>query len=559
MIGMAWVLWVNPKPIDMASFAPANSLLYIEANRPSAVLDALATTDAWKILDQHPNRPQIPSQGGWLQRVIRVTGIGPIDSVIMARAQVAVVVTALGATEEGETLSIRPEVAIILETHTAQRRIQAPLERALQNLVKNAYASPNLQRSTIDGVEFAEWRSQSEDRRIVAAFFGSLVIVGNSQRAVDSCLNVARRRQPSLREDPDLHRTRVTHAADAALAFAYVPASESPRLISIAVALMLGRAPGDTELQKLVGQGAKRIFGSLAWTSRPFKGGIEDRYQISLKQPVVMQLKPHFSSINSASEPPLTTEFYSVSQYRFEDPLRIWEALKTTISLHLDALGAAIFNSILRSGLLAFGIEEPEAFLRAVKSVITTVRLDQQGDRQLLVARVREPRRLIELFERQKGFKRRRSASGDINVFENSEGSTGVALSESLVVVGHPADVQQYFRIVNTPARTDGGDESRRIAYFANSNHASHVSTYTNDHERIQAFLVAILRVSGGDVAGVSQLEPAIAALPYAITETTLRDEGLERITRSPVGQFSTLIPLFVPNPAASPNRHSLD
>jgi hypothetical protein len=403
-------------------------------------------------------------------------------------------------------------------------------------------------------VDFAEWRNQNTDRRIVAAFFGSLVIVGNSQRAVDNCLNVARRREPSLKENPDLHRTRVKHKSDSALAFGYVPSSESARLISIAAPLMVGRAPGDTELQKLISQGAERIFGSLAWTSRPFKGGVEDRYQISLQESVVTQLKPHFGSLSSASEPPLTTDFYSISHYRFEDPLRTWQALKTTISVHVDALGAVIFNSILKSGLLSYGIEEPEAFLSGVRSDVWTVRFDQQGDRQLLAARVRDPGRLIELFENQMGFKRRRSAFGYINVLENSEGSIGVALNESLVVVGHPADVQQYFRILNTPTESEGDDQSLRVTYFAKPNHLSHVATYSNDDERVQTFLVAMLSVSGADVAGVSQLERAVAAFPYAATETTLGDEGLERITRSPMGQFSTLIPLLIPNQTSSLN-----
>jgi hypothetical protein len=182
------------------------------------------------------------------------------------------------------------------------------------------------------------------------------------------------------------------------------------------------------------------------------------------------------------------------------------------------------------------------------------VRFDQQGDRQLLAARVRDPGRLIELFENQMGFKRRRSAFGYINVLENSEGSIGVALNESLVVVGHPADVQQYFRILNTPTESEGDDQSLRVTYFAKPNHLSHVATYSNDDERVQTFLVAMLSVSGADVAGVSQLERAVAALPYAATETTLGDEGLERITRSPMGQFSTLIPLLIPNQTSSLN-----
>ena len=109
-----------------------------------------------------------------------------------------------------------------------------------------------------------------------------------------------------------------------------------------------------------------------------YKGGIEDRYQIALQQSVVTGLKPYFARVNYSSKPPEAADFYSTTQYSFEDPSGTWDALKTTVSAHVDALGAVIFNSLLKSGLLVYGIEEPEEFLKAVKSDITTLRLDRK-------------------------------------------------------------------------------------------------------------------------------------------------------------------------------------
>jgi hypothetical protein len=510
-------------------------------------------TDVWKIFGQRAKAPYIPTQRGWLQNLIRITGIGPIDSVITARSQVAVVVTDLGASEAGETLNVKPEAAIVIETHTSSGRIKAPIERALQRLVTEPYRNSQPQRSTIDGVEFLEWRDQAGDRTVVAAFLGSVVILGNSPRAVDICLNVARRRAPSLREDSDLHRTRTAQQSAAALAFGYVPAGESARLVALGAPLVFGRAPGDMDFQKLLGQGAKNILGSMSWTTRPFKGGIEDRYHISLKPSVVAQLKPHFASIDTPSELRPSTNFYSTTQYKFQDPAQTWGALKTTVASHVDALGAVIVNSLMRSGLLTYGIENPEAFLGAVKAGINTVRFDQQGERQLIVARVNDPNRLLVLFEREMRFRRLRSAPGNTIVLENEDGTIGVALNDSFVVVGHPADIQQFFRMITTDNGNLSPDETKRLDYFVGQNTLSPVSTYTNDSERVQTFLVAMLRVSGRDPAAVSLLEEGINSLPYAITETNLGDGGLDRITRSPLGQLGTLIPLFIPDDRLSP------
>jgi hypothetical protein len=220
--------------------------------------------------------------------------------------------------------------------------------------------------------------------------------------------------------------------------------------------------------------------------------------------------------------------------------------LKVAISGHVDALEAVILNSILKAGLLSYGIEEPEMFLGAVKSDITTLRLDEQGDRQLLVARVRDLSKLVAFFETQMRFKKRSSAVAGTNILENSDGSTGVALNESVVVIGHPTDVQQYFLRIDQ-SKTNGDHQTGQLTYFADPNNASHVSTYTNDTDRVGSVLFAMLRFSGANPP-TSQVEADIAALPYAVTETTLRDSSVERITRSPLGQFSTLISIFIPD-----------
>jgi hypothetical protein len=546
-----------PKPVDMSSFAPANSLVYLEANRPLEVLQTLQRTEAWQILGANQTTFQVPSQRSWLQALMRATGIGPIDSVILARSQVAVVVTDLTAHEQGETLNVKPEAAVILETHTAERRIRAPLERVLQDLVTKAYGSRQPQRATIDGAHLIEWKNEDGTGQVVATFYGSVVIVGNSRRVVDNCLNVVRRRAPSLKADPDLKQTRAQHSSVTALAFGYVPASESGRLIAVGLPIALGRTPADVEFSKLIDNVTVKLFGSLAWSSRAFKGGIEDRYQISLQPAVVAKLQPNFGFASSSSGLPIPSGFYSMTRYRFAHPLQAWQSLKLTISGHVDALGAVIFTSILKAGLLAYGIEDPEVFLGAVHGDIRTLRLDQQGDRQLLVAPVRDRSTLMELFQTQMGLKKQKSAVIGTSVYENSEGSTGVALNESVVVIGHPSDVQQYYLRVG-PSKTNDDLHTRQISYFADPNNASQVITYANDTERVGSFLFAMLKSSDMNASNTSQVEAEIAALPYAVTETTLSDSGINRITRSPLGQFSTLISLFMPNRPFYSSKHSV-
>src|SRR5438128_1485696 len=91
-----WLWWIKPIKVDMAIYAPATSLLYLESNRPLEVVESIAATDAWKVVEKASGMPGSPRPNRWLQSVVGWTGIGPIQSVILARAQVAVVVTDLG-------------------------------------------------------------------------------------------------------------------------------------------------------------------------------------------------------------------------------------------------------------------------------------------------------------------------------------------------------------------------------------------------------------------------------------------------------------------------------
>jgi hypothetical protein len=49
------------------------------------------------------------------------------------------------------------------------------------------------------------------------------------------------------------------------------------------------------------------------------------------------------------------------------------------------------------------------------------------------------------------------------------------------------------------------------------------------------------------------QLEQLIATLPFSVTETTLGEQGIERVTRSPLGQFSSIVTSLFPEKAAGP------
>ena len=126
-----------------------------------------------------------------MRRLIAFTGIGPTSSVILARAQVAIVMLDLGSREENNTMTLKPEVALLIETHTSKRRIKATVEDALQTFAQRLYKNPTSKRVVIDADEFLVWTAADDNRQIVGIIDDTVVIVANSDRAAKACLEAA--------------------------------------------------------------------------------------------------------------------------------------------------------------------------------------------------------------------------------------------------------------------------------------------------------------------------------------------------------------------------------
>jgi hypothetical protein len=542
----AWLWWFRPKIVDMATYAPADSLLYLESNRPTEVVDAVTGTQAWKSFASAIQSPPARAQSHWLQGLIGWTGIGPIKSVIFARAQVAVVVTDLRAVEEGDSLNIKSEGALLIETHTSERRIRAAFEETIKELAEKTYGHPNSRRVTVEGVEYSEWIAPEGTRQIVGTVYGSLVIIGTSERVVQDCLAVSQGRRPSLKDDPELRAMRVRLEKAGSLTFGYVPTANSAKLLAVGLPLLLGRAPGDSEFQRLIAKGASRVFGSLGWTSRPYLTGIEDQYLISLQPSIIARLTPAFAAnnIHSQIEKTLPDNVYSVTSYNLANPAAAWVSLKTAVSSEVDALSTIVFSSLLKSALLSYGIDDPELFLSAVKGEILTIRLDESAERSMLIAGVRDRAALRQLL--LKGMSVNLKDDQKLEIFEDQHGDFAASLSDEFIVIGSPADVRHYSSL-RAAAKPMSAETIRKMTFFRSSPASGTVVTYTDDGDRVRNFISAILLAKDGPTQTPERLDEAIATLPYSSTETTLGERGLERTTRSPLGQFSTLVPLLFP------------
>jgi hypothetical protein len=551
VIVAAWIWWNRPQRSDMANYAPADALVYLECNSLLDVVDAIASTDAWKELSplleasvrQPPNR--------WLSRLISWTGIGPTRTVILARAQLATVMLDLGAKEQGETLTIRPEAAILIDTHTAERRIRPTVEEALRLFAEKSYRQPILKRANVAGSEFLVWSAPASERQIVATIDGTLVIIGNTERAVKTCLEVRRGQRPSLKSNPDMQQMRHHMAADPGLAFGFISSSNAARLFSLGAPLLFGIAPGDARFDRVIGTSASKVLAGVGWSSRVSSGGIEDRYLFSLQSTLVSRMQQHFRPINTSIQvlDTLPNDVHSVTVYRFENPLATWQLLGTSLSSQLDTVSAMLVSSLLKSALTPYGIEDPEKFLNLVGPELSTVRLTRDTEQSTLIAEVRDEASLRQLLLGSGGRTLKDNSIGEAELIEIPGKMIAVSFLKATVLIGPTADLQLHLRAATGNRSTP--DRIEKLEHFLGRSNPASVVTYTRETDRVTEFVKAISRASGGTIAAreATELSRKIEQLPYSATETTLGNQGLERKTRSSFGQFSTLVPLLFPEP----------
>ncbi len=557
LLATGWLWWVKPKKVDMAAYAPATSLVYLESNQPTKAVESITKTDAWKIVDASSGSQTGAGFGGWFQRFVGWTGIGPVNSVILARSQIALVITELAATEEGDSLRVKSEGAVIIETHTWEGRIRTPVENAVKQLAEKTYGQPTLKRTTVDGIEFVEWTAPSGDRRIVLGILGSLVIVGNTEHAVRTCLATARGLQPNLKDDPELARMRRQLAAGQSLAFGYAPPANTPKLLSFGIPILLGRTPGNSDLQRLLTTGAAKVLGSIGWSIHPFATGMEDRYLISVRPEVVDRLKPNFSSTHTDAglQQLLPGDAYSLTRYKFKNPDAVWEGMKTAVASQVDTLSAVLFSTLMKSALLDYGIDQPEKFLALVKDDVVTVRLTADGEHTLLIARARDRDSMVDFLTTTMAMVPERPGQNVLGeTLEDPKREIAAVLKGDFVLIGPSASIRQYQHSFKSGSENSTDERLRRITYFSPPSSSATITTYTDDSDRVRSFVSAAIAAKGGSPVSPDRVSQLLSTLPYAATETSLVDVGFQRITKSPLGQFSALLPLVVPDRPAGPS-----
>lgn len=542
----AW-LWLGvPGRVDLADYAPADSLVYVEFNSLADVARAIQQTDAWKAAA--PITHSKPANDNRLFTAAARAGIGPIESVLFARTQVALVVVGLNTIEEDQTLRLRPEIALIAETHTSRWRTKPVMMDVVRRLTNYTYGASQCVGPSGDGDRF-ECSLPGGDRKLIGAIQGTAIILANSDTALASCLDVRKGTRPSLRTDGEFAGVRSSVVTPQSLGFGYVSSANSAKLFSWAAPLLTGFAAVDQQMQQLMATSAGKILRGLAWTASPSNGGIEDRFLFSLEPGVVSRLQPAFKNVDRSDDfwKIVPGNVQSLTIYRSSNLLEAWNSLNSTVSQKLDALPAVLFGSVLKSSLAVYGITDPMEALYALSPPVVTMRTSAEVEGSVLIGRMTSEALTVGSLERHL------SQNNNVQVVEGwkadpDSGKEFMAVfADGQAIIGKTENVRSYLLALQNgqAAVTEAKQKMQQAERESNAA----IITYANDEARLTSFVSTLLLLQGRQLSSdeLVQLQTTLRS-SFAATETRLSAAGIERKTHSAFGQFGTLAALLQPS-----------
>jgi hypothetical protein len=533
-----WLWWSLPAKVDMADYAPADSLVYVEFNNPAAVVHAIQNSTLWQAAA--PITQSKPASQSRVAATAARAGLGPLPAVLFARAQVALAMIGMNTIEEENSLKVRPEFALIVETHTSKWRIKPAAVEAVKQLANFSYGASMCTERSADA-DYVECSVSGSERKVIGAVDGTLVVIGNSDNAVRSCLEARRGVRPNLRTDTEMVKVRSSVVSDKTLGFGYVSPANSAKLFSWVAPLMILQSPGDQQLQQLLAVSAGKVLRGVAWTASSAPQGIEDRFLFSLDPGVVSRLQPAFTE----SEPDegfwkfVPEGFQSLTIYRNKAPATAWSSLSSAVSFKLDAVPAALFGTLLKSSLSVYGISNPKEALTVLNPPLLTLKPSESAAEAILVARVNDPDRL-------------KQSLAEVEILEGLESNpdakkefTAVFVND-YVLLGKTENVRAGLLAIRKGVDADPKKYHNYLSQASNEREGV-IVTFTNDEERVNNFLSTLVQLQGRKLSTqeLESLRNVVRTAGVAATDTRLNAFGIERRTRSAFGQFSTLTSLL--------------
>lgn len=540
IIAALWLFQQNPPPkVEMTDYVPSDTLIYLETNDLPAVLESFTKTESWKNMAPHYEISASFGEFGWLSRLSSQTGFGSAETVVLGRSQIAVAVFGIKAADADTALKIRPRYAVVIETKTDESRAMAFVEKQVGEIVKKNLGEMPPEKSEKDGAKWLIWRKN--ERQFLAAVSGSRAIVGNDEEAVKNCLAVQRGEKSSLSGNQNLKFLRDKAVRENALTFGFVTSEGLKQITEIAGIFLAGQLSDSTSSASLFAQTMpaflQNTVRALAWDSKLENNKIKDSYLLVMPPDLVSQLREPLktnseNSVNFAEF--LPPNIYSVTRYSLQNPSKAWRGVMFAMSGKMDGLSAVMFNSTADNLLFPYGIEDANAFLSAVGNEIYTIRLDEEDGKTVALVKPKETEKIKQIVFRNLGSSTPAEEKiGEMTLLTNAQKNDwAAAFVGDLLLFGKAENVRLCLQAKVNKQNLSLSNKTQNDAF---------IKTWTTDNDSVRDFLLAVAKKK---ISEPPNQNPAV----FAVTETNLKPEGIERTVVSDFGLLGTLIVAITQN-----------
>ena len=534
----------------MAAYVPSDCLAFVEVNNPLEVVDGIEQSEAWKALAAPIGARSLRSINRGLIDIARWTGLGSADAVLLARSQLAIALTGAQANKTDASLTIRPLVVLVIETHTSQRRMRPVLEGHFQEFVQRMYDRPVMSRKQVDDIDLSEWSSADGGHHLVAAFADSVAIIGNDEASVLRCVDVRRGKNPSLAGNAQLMALRAQAASQDSSVFGFIPKAGVKPLLQAWILSRAGSAADATTIARIFADVFGNIIEGLSWASTFTDGVAEDRCFLSLSEGVANQLRTNAipddqTILSNLSFVPQDT--YSVSAYHFRDTEGFWRDLNALVSSRADVIAAIAARPLLRSLFKPYGIDDPDSFVRATGPHVETIRHDENSP-SVLVADALDRQGLLRASHERIGPTARHQAVGDAELISSSSVNWAAGFADNRFLIGPAEDVRICLE-AKTQSQTPHSDDAlRRSQQLVDTTLPMIAVTFTDDRKAAVSFVELFSEHERSAFSTEAEvINQASRKMPYAVAATLLKDKGFEWTSRSSFGLFGALLVKFAP------------
>ncbi len=499
------------RPIDPRTVVPADSLVYLETSDLGNVVNAITSNPSF--LRSAKSKPDISSLNG-IRLSIAITGFQASEDQL---------------TEENSVLNFKPGFVAVAETNLWNYQALKFADMKLGEFVNDIYGG-EVELNTFEklGGKYFVWTA-GDGRKAYALVLGGLILFGNDESAIESCINVMNGGADSIAKNP-----KVSAFSPDSLASGFISTDGVAQIANLAGVALAAGAGEESEVKSFIArvlpEAVRNSVTEVVWTSRSTElGRIEDRYKVSLV-PDAAKVFAETMVPGGDPDPDLSRfipkEFNSTTRYDLNDAQIAWRSVLLTVRAKTDQISGSLLTAFSSSLFEPYGIDDAETFLSAVGNTLQTVKFDADGEDVAVAARIRDIEKLKRSVAGEINFSKSPTKFEGADIWRSEDGGLSAAIIENRIVIGEAGSVEKCL------AAREKGENLTTIA--ANSLILASNAAIVTAGEDIDIEAVLVKALSEPKENSVLQQS--------FVTETRFNQNGLERKTLSDLGLVGMII-----------------